>query len=69
MQSSETREIPMATPLANLEDGVLIKLALAGQTDCFTVLTNRHLPAVRRRIYWMVPNAADADDLLQPGLI
>jgi RNA polymerase sigma-70 factor, ECF subfamily len=58
----------MAPPLANLEDGILIKLALAGQTECFTVLVHRHLPAVRRRICCMVPNAADADDLLQKVL-
>jgi len=59
----------MAPPLATLEDSALIKLALAGQTQCFTVLTNRHLPAVKRRIAWMVGNEADADDLLQEILL
>jgi RNA polymerase sigma-70 factor (ECF subfamily) len=59
----------MAPSLATLEDSALIKLALAGQTQCFTVLTNRHLPAVKRRIAWMVGNAADADDLLQEILL
>jgi RNA polymerase sigma-70 factor (ECF subfamily) len=59
----------MAPPLATFEDSVLIKLALAGQTECFTVLTNRHLPAVRRRIGSIVPNTTDADDLLQDVLL
>jgi RNA polymerase sigma-70 factor (ECF subfamily) len=66
---SETREIAMAPPLATFEDSALIKLALAGQTECFTVLTNRHLPAVRRRIASLVPNTTDVDDLLQEVLL
>jgi RNA polymerase sigma-70 factor, ECF subfamily len=57
------------TPLATFEDSALIQLALAGQTECFTVLTNRHLPAVRRSIGPMVPNATDVDDLLQEVLL
>jgi RNA polymerase sigma-70 factor, ECF subfamily len=56
-------------PLATFEDSALIKLALAGQTESFTVLTNRHLPAVRRRIGSMVPNTTDTDDLLQDVLL
>ncbi len=59
----------MAPPLATFEDSTLIKLALAGQTECFTILTNRHLPAVRRRIGSIVPNTTDADDLLQDVLL
>jgi len=35
----------------------------------FMVLTNRHLPAVRRRIGSIVPNTADVDDLLQEVLL
>ena len=56
-------------PLTTFEDSLLIKLTLAGQTECFTVLTNRHLPAVRRRIGSIVPNTADADDILQEVLL
>jgi RNA polymerase sigma-70 factor (ECF subfamily) len=56
-------------PLATFEDSALIQLALAGQTECFTILANRHLPAVRRRIGPMVPNATDVDDLLQEVLL
>jgi RNA polymerase sigma-70 factor (ECF subfamily) len=65
----KTREIAMTPPLATFEDSALIKLALEGQTECFTVLTNRHLPAVRRRIRSIVPNTTDADDLLQEVLL
>ncbi len=59
----------MVPPLAIFEDSALIKLALAGQTEYFMVLTNRHLPSVRRRIASMVPNRADVDDLLQEVLL
>lgn len=57
------------SPLATLEDSALIQLALEGQTECFTVLTNRHLPAVKRCICAMVPNAHDREDLLQEALL
>ncbi len=56
-------------PLATFEDSALIKLALAGQAECFTVLANRHLPTVRRRIVPLVANPTDADDLLQEVLL
>jgi len=59
----------MAPPLATFEDSALIKLTLAGQTECFTVLTNRHLPAVRRRIGSIVSNTTGEDDVLQEVLL
>jgi RNA polymerase sigma-70 factor (ECF subfamily) len=59
----------MAPQLATFEDSALIELALAGRTECFTVLTNRHLPAVRRRIGSIIPNTTDADDVLQEVLL
>jgi RNA polymerase sigma-70 factor (ECF subfamily) len=59
----------MAPALATFEDSALIKRALAGETDSFIVLTNRHLPAVRRRIGSIVPNTTDADDVLQEVLL
>jgi len=55
----------MTPPLASFEDSVLIKLALAGQSECFTVLMDRHLVAVRRCIGSMVRSASDAEDLVQ----
>jgi RNA polymerase sigma-70 factor, ECF subfamily len=59
----------MAPSIATFEDSALVKLALAGHTECFTILTNRHLPAVRRRIGSMVASTTDADDLLQEVLV
>jgi RNA polymerase sigma-70 factor (ECF subfamily) len=67
--SSPVREMAMAPPVATLEDSTLIKLALEGQAECFTVLVDRHLIAVRRRIRSMVANASDAEDLLQEVLL
>jgi RNA polymerase sigma-70 factor, ECF subfamily len=55
----------MTPPLASFEDSVLIELALAGQSECFTVLMDRHLVAVKRCIGSMVRNAADSEDLVQ----
>jgi RNA polymerase sigma-70 factor, ECF subfamily len=51
------------------EDSALIEFALAGQSDCFAALTNRYLPAVRRRIGSIIPNRTDADDVLQEVLV
>jgi RNA polymerase sigma-70 factor (ECF subfamily) len=55
----------MTPTLAMADDSTLIRLALEGQADCFAMLMNRHLPAVRKRICSMVRDATDADDLLQ----
>jgi RNA polymerase sigma-70 factor, ECF subfamily len=55
--------------LANFEDSALINLILAGRTECFMVLMNRHVPAVRRCIGSMMSNTTDADDVLQEVLI
>jgi len=55
----------MQPPLATFEDRALIDLALAGHTECFAALMDRHLAAVRRHIGSMVRNTTDADDLLQ----
>jgi len=59
----------MAVVLSAFEDSTLIQLALVGQTECFTVLMNRHLPAVKRRIRSIVPNTTDAEDVLQMVLL
>jgi RNA polymerase sigma-70 factor (ECF subfamily) len=56
-------------PLATLADRTLIELSLAGQTECFDILVDRHKAPVRRRIASMVRNAADADDVLQEALV
>jgi RNA polymerase sigma-70 factor (ECF subfamily) len=62
-------EISMTPSLATFEDSTLIELTLAGQNECFTVLMDRHLTAVRRCIICMVRNGTDVDDLLQEVLL
>src|SRR5438270_704145 len=47
-------EIAMTAQLATFEDSTLIKLALAGQVECFSILMDRHSAVVRRRIGSMV---------------
>jgi hypothetical protein len=37
----------MTPPFTTFEDSTLIKLTLAGDGDCFAVLMDRHLAAVR----------------------
>ena len=59
----------MTLPLATLEDDALIRLALAGQAECFAVLMDRHLGAIKRCIRSIVWNATDADDVLQEVLL
>jgi RNA polymerase sigma-70 factor (ECF subfamily) len=59
----------MSRPLSDFEDSTLIRMVLAGRTECFTVLANRHLRVLKRRIRSIVPNAADVEDLLQDVLI
>ena len=54
---------------ATFDDGTLIKLALAGQTECFSALMDRHLAAVRGRIASIVWNPSDAEDLVQDVLL
>jgi RNA polymerase sigma-70 factor (ECF subfamily) len=52
-----------------LQDNALINLVLAGQPDCFTLLMDRHLATVKKRIYRFVRNAAETEDLLQEVLL
>jgi len=53
------------TPFAALQDSILIERTLAGQNECFAVLMNRHMTAVRGRVKSMVRNKSDEDDLVQ----
>jgi RNA polymerase sigma-70 factor (ECF subfamily) len=62
-------EIVMVPLLPTLKDSALIELALAGQTEYFAVLTNRHLTAVRRSISLTIPSTTDADDVIQESLL
>jgi RNA polymerase sigma-70 factor (ECF subfamily) len=69
MRNQMNTKIALDLPLATLEDRTLIALSLAGQTECFAVLVDRHRAPVRRRIASMLRNAADADDVLQEVLL
>ena len=55
----------MTAAIAAFEDSALIEMALAGKTECFSVLMNRHKTRVRRRIMQMVKNTSDVDELVQ----
>jgi RNA polymerase sigma-70 factor, ECF subfamily len=55
----------MSASLLALPDRSLIERTLAGESDCFTVLMDRHVAAVRRRIKLMVWNPADQDEIVQ----
>lgn len=46
-------------------DAILIQSALAGQTECFAILIERHKEAVTKRIRSMIRNKTDEDDLVQ----
>lgn len=59
----------MATAALRNEDITLIKLAVAGDAECFAVLIDRHLSALKRCIGSMWRNPTDADDLLQDVLL
>jgi RNA polymerase sigma-70 factor (ECF subfamily) len=59
----------MTPPCGNLTDEVLIEMAVAGRSDCFSVLVDRHLTAVRRHLRAMVPNEPDQEDVLQEVLL
>lgn len=62
VMSSIASTIPSFTAL---RDSRLIELALAGEPECFTILMDRHLTAVKRHIQSMVRSSAETDDLAQ----
>jgi RNA polymerase sigma factor (sigma-70 family) len=47
------------------EDNSLIQMALAGQTECYSVLMARHTIAIRRSIKSIVGNISEVDDIVQ----
>jgi RNA polymerase sigma-70 factor, ECF subfamily len=59
----------MNPAFAELEDGALIKLSLTGQAECFSILMDRHLVAVRELIRARVRNTTEADDVSQHVLL
>jgi RNA polymerase sigma-70 factor (ECF subfamily) len=67
--NSEVGGIAVAVQFANLEDRALIAMAMTGQTECFTVLVDRHMAAVRSHIIPIVQDRTDVDDVLQEVLL
>jgi RNA polymerase sigma-70 factor (ECF subfamily) len=59
----------MTGSIATFEDRTLIEMALAGQTECFSVLMRRHVSVVRSCIRSMVTNTTDVDDLVQDAFL
>jgi RNA polymerase sigma-70 factor (ECF subfamily) len=52
-------------PAAAPDDSALINLVLRGHAECFGVLMDRHLAAVRGRIRGITQSVSDADDIMQ----
>ena len=59
------RDRRMAAHIARFEDRTVIEMTVAGRTDCFSVLMNRHRAAVTRCIGAIVKNRSDVEDLVQ----
>jgi RNA polymerase sigma-70 factor (ECF subfamily) len=59
----------MISPFGTLTDQVLIEMAVTGRSDCFSLLMDRHMTAVRRHVRAMVPNEPDQEDVLQEVLL
>jgi RNA polymerase sigma-70 factor (ECF subfamily) len=53
------------TGLKSLDDKALITMTLAGQRGCFDVLMDRHLGTAVKCVHAMIPNRAEAEDVLQ----
>ena len=62
VMTSIARTTPSFTTLADIG---LIELALAGEPECFTILMERHLTAIKKTIRSMVRSSADSDDVAQ----
>jgi RNA polymerase sigma-70 factor (ECF subfamily) len=59
----------MTATLNACDDSALIEEVLAGRTDSFDVLMERHIVALRKCIASMVRNAAEGEDILQDVLL
>ena len=59
----------MTGSIATFEDRALIEMTLAGQTDCFSALMDRHVAAVRSCIRSVVKNTTDVDDIVQDAFL
>jgi RNA polymerase sigma-70 factor (ECF subfamily) len=59
----------MTPQLTKFEDSALIEMILAGRTECFSVLMERHMGPVRRCVHSMLRNETESDDILQEVLL
>jgi RNA polymerase sigma-70 factor, ECF subfamily len=59
----------LVTPLADLDDPALIRMAAAGNRDAFDVIVERHRRAVYQVCYRFVNNHEDASDLAQDAFV
>jgi RNA polymerase sigma-70 factor (ECF subfamily) len=55
--------------IETLDDQILVRRAVAGEAECFTVLVHRHLGALNNHIRSMLRNETEADDLVQEVLL
>jgi RNA polymerase sigma-70 factor, ECF subfamily len=57
--------IMMTENIATLDDRTLIEMTIAGQTECFSVLIDRHATTAKRCISLIVRRTQDVEDILQ----
>ena len=55
----------MTENMATLDDRTLIEMTIAGQTECFSALTDRYATAARKCISVIVKQTSDIEDILQ----
>ena len=55
----------MISSPAACADAALIQMSIAGRDDCFSLLMDRHLAAVKKRLSFVVSNDADLEDVIQ----
>lgn len=58
-----------SSPLASQDDSELIRMIVAGRSDCFSVLIDRHLESVKKCLRLYVSTEADLEDLIQEVLL
>jgi len=55
----------MNSRMSTLDDAALVRMALAGQGECFEELMHRHNKMVRARVVSIIRNSPDVDDVVQ----
>lgn len=65
----QRREVEVISPHDILPDELLIEMAVAGQSDRFSTLIDRHVTAVKKHVRGMIRNVHDQEDILQEVLL